>query len=147
MISAISGCQRTKQSTLVPQVEINGRSYQVELASTAQQRYNGLSNRPAPPAGKGMLFVYPRAKMLDFCMRDCSFPLDIIFIGPDHKVIRTYTMEPEADRVGSKAYSSVKSAQFALEVREGEVAANHIKPGDEVKFVSVGDPAKAQDDD
>jgi uncharacterized membrane protein (UPF0127 family) len=148
MIGAIGGCQRAKQAAVGPQVEIDGKSYQVEVASTAQWRYNGLSNRPAPPEeAKGMLFVYPRAQVLDFCMRDCSFPLDIVFVGPDYKVVRTYTMMPEADRAGRKAYSSVAPAQFALEVREGEVAAHHIKPGDQVKFLDVGDPAKAEDSD
>jgi hypothetical protein len=144
MIVATSGCQRSAPGA---QVEINGKSYHVELASTAGQRYSGLSNRAAPPAGEGMLFVYPRAQVMDFCMRDCSFPLDIVFIGPDYKVVRMYTMEPEADRAGRKEYSSVAPAQFALEVREGEVAANHIKPGDQVKFINVPDPAKAEDRD
>ena len=138
---ALSGCQR---ATSCASAKVGGKTFQVELAANSTQRYSGLSNRPAPADGKGMLFVYPSPRMLDFCMRDCSFPLDIIFIGADNKVVQTYTMAVERDRAGRQIYSSRAPAQFALELRSGEVAANGIKPGDEVKFTDIGDPAKAQ---
>ena len=55
-----AGCEKP-QSGPQPSatVTIRGQSWQVELATTADQRYQGLSDRKDLPAGRGMLFIYP----------------------------------------------------------------------------------------
>lgn len=129
-----------------PTVTINGRSWTVELATTSQQRYQGLSGRTSLSDRAGMLFVYPRAEVLDFCMRGCPNPIDIAFLDADRKVIRIYTMQPEADMSGSTCYSSDAPAQFAFETAGGALGAAGVKVGDQANFSSdIPSPAKAQD--
>ena len=116
----------------------------VDVASTNQQRYQGLSGKPVLPDNVGMLFVYRQPKVLDFCMRGCPIPIDIAFIGADMRVDKTYQMKPEPpDWVGSEDYCSDQPAQYALEVAGGVLEQAGVKQGDHVLFLGpLGDAAK-----
>jgi len=93
-----------------------------------------------------MLFVYPSPKALDFCMRDCFIPLDIAFIDADLRVVVTYTMAVEPDRAGSVSYSSLRPAQFALELPAGALSRAGVRPGDKVVFsAQIHEAAKEAD--
>ena len=128
-------------------VTIRGKTWQVELATTVDQRYLGLSHRSSMPDGRGMLFIYPTAGEHDFCMRQCLIDLDIAFIGPDRRVIKTYTMKVEPDGVGAVRYSSEGPAQFVLETEAGAMRRAGVLPGDEVTFsAGVPEAAKAAPD-
>jgi hypothetical protein len=141
-----AGCDKP-QSQPQPSaaVTIRGQSWQVELATTAEQRYRGLSDREDLPAGRGMLFIYPQPQILDFCMRLCLIPLDIAFIGPDMRVVKIYTMEVEPYGRDTRLYSSEAPAQYALEVPKGALAAAGVRVGDKVEFSSdMPSAAKAE---
>jgi len=115
-------------------VTINSRTWAVELAATPQQRYLGLAGRKSLPPGTGMLFLFERPEVLEFCMRGCLIDLDIAFISPDMRVVRTCTMTAESDLPGRAVYSSRAPAQYALEVPASELAEAGVRPGQKVRF-------------
>lgn len=115
-----------------PTVTINGKTWTVELATTGGQQYRGLSFRESLADDVGMLFIYTEPSVLDFCMRDCLIPLDIAMIGADLRVIKIHAMRVEADRAGTKRYSSVRPAQLALEVAGGSLRRAGVRVGDKV---------------
>lgn len=117
-----------------PTVTINGRTWRVEVAASEADRFRGLGGRSELAADAGMLFVFPRADVQQFCMRDCEFPLDIAFVDSALRVVHVTTMEVEADRVGRAVYSSQAPARFALEVNAGALKAAGVKAGDQVTF-------------
>ncbi|MCD6365517.1 MAG: DUF192 domain-containing protein [Planctomycetes bacterium] len=140
-VLTLTGCSR-REPHAPARVRIGESEWRVELAITASERYRGLSGREAPKEGAGMLFMFPKARPLEFCMRGCDYPLDIAFIGPDMRVVQTYTMAVEPDRAGRRLYRSRQPAQFALEVRGGELA--EVRIGQKVRFLgNVPGPAKA----
>ncbi len=144
LMTAMTGCDRPAATPPPATVTIAGRTWTVELATTADARYEGLSNREQLPPGRGMLFIYPDANVREFCMRQCLIPLDIAFIGPDRRVVRMHTMEVEPYGFAEKVYSSGVPMQYALEVPAGELAAAGVRVGDEVTFSpGVAAPAKA----
>lgn len=59
----------------------------VEIADTPQSRARGEMDRDHVRLD-GMFFVYRRAHAVEFWMKDTRMPLDIVFVGPDHRVIR-----------------------------------------------------------
>jgi len=127
----LSTCSRKDSG---PEVTINNTTWDVELATTPEQRYRGLSGRSKIPKGTGMLFVFPAPQVLSFCMRGCTVALDIAFIGPDMRVAGIHTMRVEPDLAGRITYSSVRAVQFALEVPGGELESGGVKPGSKVTF-------------
>ncbi len=143
-MTIMPGCSEAEPQPAA-EVTVGGTTWVVELATTRELRYRGLSDREDLPAGRGMLFMYPNPQRLDFCMRRCLIPLDIAFIGPDMRVVRMYTMEVESYWNATKPYTCEVPAQFALEVPKGALAAAGVKVGDLVKFSpDVPAPAKAE---
>ena len=139
----ICGCEK-KAAPPSSMAKIRGKIWQVDLALTERQRYQGLSGRDSIPADKGMLFVYPRAKKLSFCMRDCKIPIDIVFIGPDRRVVNIYEMQVEPDMAGRVSYNSHLPAQYALELAGGSAGAAGIVVGDLVEFTGIPDTSLAE---
>lgn len=137
------GCEKTSSAS-VPRVHIGDHSWQVELAMTDKARYQGLSGRGPLKEDEGMLFVYPRARVRVFAMRGCEYPLDILFIGPDLRVVSRHRMEVESDLVGRTPYSSAVPAQYVLEVAGGTLDRTGIRVGDEVRLENVPNASTAE---
>jgi len=118
-----------------PRVRIGQWIWFVDVAATRQERYQGLAGRTHLADNAGMLFVYPRATVLRFCMRRCVVPIDIAFIDRDLRVVKIATMAVEPDQAGRREYSSDAPAQYALEVAGGLFARRGIRPGDKVTLL------------
>lgn len=141
--ASLPGCQKRPSPPAGPSITINGKTWHVELALTHEQRYRGLSGRPALDEDAGMLFIYPDAAVRHYGMRGCIIPLEIAFIGPDLKVIAVYTMAVEPDLVGRRTYRSPAPAQYVLETAEGSLRRADVKRSDTIVMTGV-DAAKAQ---
>ena len=99
-----------------------------EIASNGEQRYMGLSFRTTLAENAGMLFVYPRERMLTFTMRNTLLPLSIAYISDDLVINEILDMN-----VGpGQLFNSTKPAKFALEVNQGWFSRNGIKIGDRI---------------
>lgn len=112
---------------ILPTVElmVGEVALQVEIASTGQQRYAGLSFRESLDEGAGMLFVYPKEQPLVFTMRNTLLPLSIAFIDADLVIDEIIDMD-----VGpGQLFPSRAPAQFALEVNQGWFERHDIEVG------------------
>ncbi|MGC9455037.1 MAG: DUF192 domain-containing protein [Phycisphaerae bacterium] len=139
-----AGCSKDEPPRSA-RVEINGRQWLVDIASTPVQHYRGLSGRPQIASGTGMLFIFSDAEVREFCMRGCLVPLDIAFLDENLRVVKTHTMSVEPDLAGTETYSSEKPAQYALEVPAGELSAAGVRVGDKATLLGdMPDAAKDQ---
>lgn len=107
---------------------VNDIPITVEIASTAQQRYMGLSFRKSLAPNSGMLFVYPDERPLTFTMRNTLIPLSIAYLSKELVINEIHDMNVGPDQL----FPSRKSAQYALEVDQGWFAANGINVGDQL---------------
>ena len=140
------GCDGKPAEPRPPSVQIRDHRWYVDLAMTQETRSKGLSRRQQLADDVGMLFVYPRQQVLDYCMRDCVIPLDIAFIDKDLRVVKMYTMQVEPDLREHTAYSSEQPVQYALEVAGGALRRAGVQVGDRVTFSPEIPPAaKAED--
>jgi len=64
----------------------------MELAVSTKQRVRGLSDRDSLSADAGMLFVLPKPEVVGFVMRRCRFPIDIVFLDPDGRIVAMHEM-------------------------------------------------------
>lgn len=108
----------------------------LELAITPQEQQKGLMWRWSLAPDHGMLFIYRDSARRTFWMRNTRIPLDMIFIGPDHKIAGIVeNAEPFTDTSRSVPAPS----QWVLEVGGGLCKAHGISAGDEVHFFNLGD--------
>lgn len=106
-------------------------TFRVEIARTGAEQAKGLMFRTAMGPDEGMIFPSdpPRAGVA-FWMKNTVIPLDIIFIGTDHRILNIasavpYSLDPLP---ASGAVSGV------LELNGGRAAQLGIVPGDKVEW-------------
>lgn len=98
-----------------------------EVASTPEERSEGLMSVTSLPANVGMLFVFREPVRVGFFMKDTLIPLDIAFIGRGI-VLEVRSMIPCKVAKCPVTYPSVTYEQ-ALEVAAGTFAKAGIVPG------------------
>lgn len=113
-------------------IEAGGRTQVVraEIARTPQQQAQGLMFREKMGADEGMLFPYAQPRILSFWMKNTILPLDIVYIGPDGKVVNVVRGEPQSER----QLWSEGPASAVLELNAGRAAALGIVPGTVIRW-------------
>jgi uncharacterized membrane protein (UPF0127 family) len=114
-------------------VESGGKvhRFEVELASTAAEQSRGLMFRTEMGANEGMVFPFKPHRMASFWMRNTVIGLDIIFVGPDGRIIN---IEADAIPYDELPLESDGLAAAVLELNAGRAAQLGIKPGDRVRW-------------
>jgi uncharacterized membrane protein (UPF0127 family) len=100
--------------------------FRVEVAATGTEQQRGLMFRTEMGANEGMIFPLAQVRMASFWMRNTVIPLDIIFIGPDRKVIN---IEADAVPYSEESRPSTAPAMAVLELNGGRAAELGIGPG------------------
>ena len=91
---------------------------EAELAETQTQKYKGLSGRTCLDTGRAMLFAYGTADSYCFVMRDMNFPIDMIWLDGDKRVV-TIKHEAQPESYPEESYCPDRPAQYVLEVAAG----------------------------
>lgn len=113
--------------------------FDVELAETPQQQAQGLMFRRSMAPDAGMLFPYRTAQDTAFWMKNTLIPLDMLFIGPDGRIVNIH------ERAVPQSTASIPSAGpviGVLELNGGMAARLGIRPGDRVVHPALGTAAK-----
>ncbi len=134
-----TGCQSPKSGSGLEtqQVVIAGQTFTLELALDDATRFQGLSDRKEIPRQGGMLFVFPSARQLNFVMRRCLVPIDLIYLGPGGRIVSMHKMEVEPYDTPEhqlKYYSSGWPAQFVIELREGSIDRLGLEVGQKIEL-------------
>ncbi|MCZ8134935.1 MAG: DUF192 domain-containing protein [Porphyrobacter sp.] len=105
--------------------------FKVELAASPEAQARGLMFRTELGDFEGMIFPSDTPQPRSFWMKNTPLSLDIIFIGPDGRIINI-----AADTVpySLESVRSVGPASGVLELRAGRAKALGIVPGDRVVY-------------
>jgi len=102
-----------------------------EVASTADERAEGLMYREQVPDGTGMLFVFSDSQVRSFWMANTYIALDIAYMDPSFRIVDIVAMEP----LVTDSYPSAAPAMYGLEVRQGWYAEQDIRVGAPAQIV------------
>ena len=118
-----------RKSKNIGVITLGGQEYDIFIAKSEEQKRQGLQNFKSLPKDEGMLFVINESNPVEtfFHMHNVPFPLDMIFLDDEFKVLDVKRGNPEDDRIEGVA-------SYVLEVN----ADSGIK---------VGDEADIEDDD
>lgn len=115
------------------QVQIAGKAIDAWYSNTEPLRAHGLSDLPRLPENGGMFFAFEKNDLHGFWMRNMLFPIDIIWIGEDFKVVHI------EKNVSPSSYPTIffpkKLARSVLEVSAGFTDTTGLKIGDSVKIL------------
>lgn len=127
---------------LTEKIKIGGETFTLEVAADYAKRSKGLSGRKEVASDKGMIFVYQRAKILSFWMKDCLTDIDIMYLDARGRIVEAYEMTKEPPRAESeselayeyrlKHYSSRTAALLAIELKPGSMKRLNLKKGQRI---------------
>ncbi len=106
-------------------------AFRVEVARSNAEWSKGLMFRTAMGANEGMIFVGRPIQPASFWMKNTVIPLDIVFIGPDKRILNIganavpYSLDP---------VPSNGPVVAVLELGGGRAAQLGIGPGDKVEW-------------
>lgn len=103
----------------------------IEIADTDYERTRGLMHRRALPADAGMLFIFDRAEVRSFWMRNTYIPLDILFIDERKRVV---AIAKRTEPLSYTPISSLRKAQYVVEVNAGFCDEHGISLGDRIAY-------------
>nr|WP_187399402.1 DUF192 domain-containing protein [Bradyrhizobium paxllaeri] len=103
--------------------------FSVEMATTEEEKTQGLMHRKELPDGKGMLFDFSPEQQISMWMKNTYIPLDMIFIRADGRILR---IAENTEPMSTKIISSGGLARGVLEVIAGTAQKYGIQPGDRV---------------
>ncbi len=105
--------------------------FHVEVAASEAEQAKGLMFRTAMGADEGMVFPEKAPRKAAFWMKNTVIPLDILFIGPDHRVLNIAANAVPYDET---PLPSKGPAIGVLELNGGRSAELGIEPGDKVSW-------------
>ncbi|WP_334182543.1 DUF192 domain-containing protein [Novosphingobium sp.] len=105
--------------------------FHVEVAASEAEQAKGLMFRTAMGADEGMIFPEKAPRKAAFWMRNTVIPLDLLFIGPDHRVLN---IAADAVPYDETPLPSAGPVIAVLELNAGRAAELGIAPGDKVDW-------------
>ena len=105
--------------------------FRVELARTGDEQSRGLMFRTALGPDEGMIFPMDPPRDASFWMRNTVIPLDLIFIGPDRRILN---IAANAVPYDERPLASTGPVSAVLELAGGKAATLGIVPGDKVDW-------------
>lgn len=113
-------------------IHLDGVSIRVTVVDTPEARAQGLSGKDMLGSNEGMLFIFPEDGMYGFWMKDMLFPIDIVWISADKKVVHI------DKNVSPDTYPQVFEPPFpiryVLELPAGSAEEYTVVPGSQVDF-------------
>jgi len=107
----------------------------VEYVSGSVRVSKGLSGRKELPKDRGMFFTFPTDGNYSFWMKGMLFPIDIIFIGSDYKIVDILYNAPVCEGGECPSFSPPNKFRYVLEVNSGWSKENELKIGDQFEII------------
>ncbi len=118
-------------------LRVGGTTIPVELADTDATRAQGLSDRESLAQDAGMLFDMGAVTSPTFWMKGMRFPLDLVWIGEDKRVVGVtpdVRPQPGVADSGLTLYPPPSPIRYVLEVNAGAARRLGLGTGVSVEF-------------
>lgn len=122
---------KNSQNTFVQAVEKNSREIKIGEQSLfayfvddTDSRARGLSIFETLPENEAMVFVFEKPAKYSFWMRDMKFPIDIIWLDENKKIV--FIKEHARVEDFPETYKPTQLAQYVVEVNAGYVKKHNI---------------------
>jgi len=114
------------------EVMLGNTRYTLQIADTDFLRERGLSYRRSLAPQTGMLFIFDTPRISKFWMKDMNFPLDIVWLDADKKVIHIeHSLSPSTY---PNSFGPETPTQYVIELNAGEVKRIGFVLGTKVNF-------------
>lgn len=119
---------------VVPLTLPSGKVLRAEVMVRDEDRAMGLMFRPSLPLDQGMIFVFERADFHGIWMKNCRFPIDIVWLDEAKRVVHLAESVPPCKAEPCPVYSPMRRAAYVVELNAGQARREKAVLGAEVRF-------------
>lgn len=121
-----SSIEKANVSDGIP-ILVSNKELRIEIADSEEKRNRGLGGRKSLPNNRGMLFLFETPALYSFWMADMRFPIDIIWIDENKKIIAiSENISPDTYPL---SFSPSDPVKYVLEVNAGWTKKNEVEIG------------------
>jgi len=132
-LAVAAGPARTAPA-VVPLTLPSGTVLQVEVMVKDEDRAMGLMFRPSLPRDRGMLFVFETEDFHGIWMKNCRFPIDILWLDPERKIVHVAEAVPPCKADPCPVYNPLRRAAYVVELNAGQARREKAVVGAPVAF-------------
>jgi len=119
---------------VVPLKLPSGTVLSTEVMVEDADRAMGLMFRESLPRDRAMLFIFVTADFHGIWMKNCKFPLDIVWLDEARKVVHVAESVPPCKKDPCPVYQPMQRAAFVVEMNAGASAHEKIVLGAALGF-------------
>ncbi|MFN8091468.1 MAG: DUF192 domain-containing protein [Vicinamibacteria bacterium] len=119
---------------VVPLTLPSGKVLQVEVMVSDEDRAMGLMFRPSLAEDRGMLFLFETPDFHAIWMKNCKFPIDIVWLDEERKVVDVKEAAPPCKADPCPVYQPMRRASWVVEISSGQAKREKLVRGAAVKF-------------
>ena len=119
---------------VVPLTLPSGKVLQVEVMVSDEDRAMGLMFRSSLAEDRGMLFLFERPDFHSIWMKNCRFPIDIVWLDEEKKVVDVKEAAPPCKADPCPVYQPMRRASWVVEISSGQAKREKLVRGAAVKF-------------
>jgi uncharacterized membrane protein (UPF0127 family) len=112
----------------------SGKVLQSEVMVKDEDRAMGLMFRPSLPADRGMLFVFEQPGFHGIWMKNCRFPIDIVWLDERRQVVDVAAAVPPCTAEPCPVYHPMRRASYVVELNAGLAGREQVKRGAVLDF-------------
>jgi uncharacterized membrane protein (UPF0127 family) len=112
----------------------SGRVLKAELMVNDQDRAMGLMFRRSLDADRGALFVFETSDFHGIWMKNCRFPIDILWIDEDQRVVHVTENVPPCRADPCPVYEPLRRGLYVLEINAGQARREGAVVGAKLSF-------------
>lgn len=119
---------------VVPLKLPSGTVLSTEVMVEDNDRAMGLMFRPSLAKDRAMLFVFDTADFHGIWMKNCKFPIDIVWLDEARKVVHVAEGVPPCTKEPCPVYQPMQRAAFVVEMNAAQAKREKVVKGATLEF-------------
>ena len=119
---------------VVPLKLPSGTVLQTEVMIKDPERQMGLMFRPSLPRDRAMLFVFEAVDFHGIWMKNCKFPIDIVWLDEQRKVVHVAEAVPPCKADPCPVYEPMQRAAYVVEMNAQQARQEKVVLGATLDF-------------
>ena len=119
---------------VVPLTLPSGKVLQAEVMVSDEDRAMGLMFRPSLPLDRGMVFIFETADFHAIWMKNCKFPIDIVWLDEERRVVHVAEAVPPCKAEPCPVYNPMRRASYVVELNAGQARREKAVLGARIRF-------------
>ena len=131
---AASASPAAVSPALIPLTLPSGRVFHTEVMISDEDRAMGLMFRASLPADRALLFVFGELDFHGIWMKNCRFPIDIVWLDEKKKVVHVAPRVPHCVKEPCPVYQPMRRSAYVVEMNAGAAQREKIVVGSSLDF-------------